>query len=117
MDRVYVYFHVYSTQSKKFTGGKYGKPCTCKGIFSGLTGLLQPGFDALAAIRTMIDIKTLSCCDMYASCHDSSAASVVNKRQEEASAAYRELELELIQSQMAHKPMLRGEVGARAWRV
>ena len=108
-------------------GGKYGKPCTCKGIFSGLTGLLQqalhgsigevpekhrrslqkiipdllidgrylkqnlagPGFDALAAIRTMIDIKTLSCCDKYASCHDSSAASVVNKRQEEASAAYR----------------------------
>ena len=37
----------------------------------------------------MIDIKTLSCCDKYASCHDSSAASVVNKRQEEASAAYR----------------------------
>ena len=28
-----------------------------------------------------------------------------------------ELELELIQSQMAQKPMLRGEVGARAWRV
>ena len=27
------------------------------------------------------------------------------------------LELELIQSQMAHKPMLRGEVGARAWHV
>ena len=22
-------------------GGTYGKPCTCKGIFSGLTGLLQ----------------------------------------------------------------------------
>ena len=31
--------------------------------------------------------------------------------------APRELELELIQSQMAQKPMLRGEVGARAWRV
>ena len=29
----------------------------------------------------------------------------------------RELELELVQSQMAQKPMLRGEVGARAWRV
>ena len=29
----------------------------------------------------------------------------------------RELELELIQTQMAQKPMLRGEVGARAWRV
>ena len=29
----------------------------------------------------------------------------------------RELELELIQSQMSQKPMLRGEVGARAWRV
>ena len=28
-----------------------------------------------------------------------------------------ELELELIQSQMAQKPVLRGEVGARAWRV
>ena len=28
-----------------------------------------------------------------------------------------ELELELIQSQMAQKPMLRGEVGARALRV
>ena len=28
-----------------------------------------------------------------------------------------EIELELIQSQMAQKPMLRGEVGARAWRV
>jgi hypothetical protein len=28
-----------------------------------------------------------------------------------------ELELELIQSQMAQKPMLRGEVGAHAWRV
>ena len=28
-----------------------------------------------------------------------------------------DLELELIQSQMAQKPMLRGEVGARAWRV
>ena len=28
-----------------------------------------------------------------------------------------ELELELIQSQMAQKPMLRGEVSARAWRV
>ena len=27
-----------------------------------------------------------------------------------------ELELELIQFQMAQKPMLRGEVGARAWR-
>ena len=51
--------------------------------------LAGPGFDALAAIRTMIDIKTLSCCDKYASCHDSTAASVVNKRQEEASAAYR----------------------------
>ena len=37
----------------------------------------------------MIDIKTLSCCDKYASCHDSSAASVVNKRQKEAPAAYR----------------------------
>ena len=28
-----------------------------------------------------------------------------------------ELELELIQFQIAQKPMLRGEVGARAWRV
>ena len=28
-----------------------------------------------------------------------------------------DLELELIQPQMAQKPMLRGEVGARAWRV
>ena len=28
-----------------------------------------------------------------------------------------ELELELIQSQLAQKPMPRGEVGARAWRV
>ena len=28
-----------------------------------------------------------------------------------------ELELKLIQSKMAQKPMLRGEVGARAWRV
>ena len=40
----------------------------------------------------MIDIKTLSCCvnhcDRYASCHDASATSVVNKRQE-ASTAYR----------------------------
>ena len=28
-----------------------------------------------------------------------------------------ELELELIQTQMTQKPMLRGEVGARAWRL
>ena len=28
-----------------------------------------------------------------------------------------ELELEIVQSQMAQKPMLRGELGARAWRV
>ena len=28
-----------------------------------------------------------------------------------------ELELKLIQSQIAQKPMLRGEVGARAWRL
>jgi hypothetical protein len=33
-----------------------------------------------------------------------------------ASRASRELELELIQSHMAQKPMLRGEVGARALR-
>ena len=48
-------------------GGKYGRPCTCKGVFSGLIGLLQqalrgsiggPGFEGRAAIRTMIDIKT-----------------------------------------------------------
>ena len=50
--------------------------------------LAGSGFDALAAIRAMINIKTLSRCDKYASCHDSSAASVVNKRKEEASAAY-----------------------------
>ena len=31
--------------------------------------------------------------------------------------AHAELELEIIQSQMAQKPMLRGKVGARAWRV
>jgi hypothetical protein len=30
---------------------------------------------------------------------------------------YRELELKLIQPQMAQKPVLRGEVGARALRV
>ena len=30
---------------------------------------------------------------------------------------FRKLELELIQSKMAQNPMLRGEVGARAWRV
>ena len=48
--------------------------------------LAGTGFDALAAIMTMTYIKTLSCCDKYASCHDSSAAAVVNNRQEEASA-------------------------------
>ena len=32
-----------------------------------------------------------------------------------AAVSYFELELELIQPQMAQKPVLRGEVGARAW--
>lgn len=129
-------------------GGKYGKPSTCKGIFSGLTGLLQQalhgsigevpekhrkslqkiipdllidgrylkqnlagmGFDALAAIKTMVDVKTLSCCDKYAACHVTSVAAVVNKRQAEASAAYRtkarELDHLLIAKQVVAVPPL-----------
>ena len=42
---------------------------------------------------------------------------IMNIAQSSLATAEVELELELIQAQMAQKPKLRGEVGARAWRV
>ena len=68
------------------------------------------GFDALAAIKTMVDVKTLPCCDQHAACHVTSIAVVVNKRQAEASAAYRtkarELDHLLIAKQVVAVPPL-----------
>jgi hypothetical protein len=48
-----------------------------------------PGFNALGGMKSMIDVKTKSCDDKYAACHDPTACAVVNKRQAEATATYR----------------------------